>query len=81
MVQLAGLNSLFLVDGTGMVSDDYQPNHPTGARNGQRATPLARFSATLKLPLGSEDGNAVTARSLMFAHGMGTGDSAGAINR
>lgn len=32
LVQLAGLNSLFLdVDGTGMVSDDYQPNHPTGA--------------------------------------------------
>ena len=42
---------------------------------------LAWFSATLKLPLGSEDGNAVTARSLMFAHGMETGDSAGAINR
>ncbi len=75
LVQLAGLNSLFLdVDGTGMVSDDYQPDHPTGATQMAEArnARLAWFSATLKLPLGSEDGNAVTARSLMFAHGMET---------
>lgn len=66
-----------------MVSDDYQPNHPTGAAQMAEArnARLAWFSATLKLPLGSEDGNAVTARSLMFAHGMKPGDSAGAINR
>lgn len=75
LVQLAGLNSLFLdVDGTGMVSDDYQPGHPTGAAQMAEArnARLAWFSATLKLPLGSEDGNAVTACSLMFAHGMET---------
>ncbi|MGN7972940.1 glycoside hydrolase [Serratia sp. 22264] len=75
LVQLAGLNSLFLdVDGTGMVSDDYQPNHPTGAAQMAQArnARLAWFSDTLKLPLGSEDGNAVTARHIMFAHGMET---------
>lgn len=75
LVQLAGLNSLFLdVDGTGMVSDDYQPNHPTGAEQMAQArnARLAWFSNTLRLPLGSEDGNAVTARHIMFAHGMET---------
>ncbi|MDT3249819.1 glycoside hydrolase [Serratia sp. root2] len=75
LVQLAGLNSLFLdVDGTGMVSDDYQPHHPTGAAQMAQArnARLAWFSDTLKLPLGSEDGNAVTARHIMFAHGMET---------
>ncbi len=75
LVQLAGLNSLFLdVDGTGMVSDDYRPGHPTGAAQMAQArnARLAWFSNTLKLPLGSEDGNAVTARHIMFAHGMET---------
>ncbi|HED2334634.1 TPA: glycoside hydrolase [Serratia liquefaciens] len=75
LVRLAGLNSLFLdVDGTGMVSDDYQPNHPTGAEQMAQArnARLAWFSNTLRLPLGSEDGNAVTARHIMFAHGMET---------
>lgn len=75
LVRLAGLNSLFLdVDGTGMVSDDYHADHPTGAAKMAEArnARLAWFSDTLKLPLGSEDGNAVTARHLMFAHGMET---------
>ncbi|OTA19832.1 hypothetical protein Xbed_01951 [Xenorhabdus beddingii] len=75
LTQLAGLNSLFLdVDGTGMVSDDYQPEHPTGAAQmaDARNARMAWYSNTLKLPLGSEDGNAVTARHIMFAHGMET---------
>ena len=50
LVQLAGLNSLPVldVDGTGMVSDDYQPNHPTGAAQMAKArnARLAWFSAT-----------------------------------
>lgn len=75
LIQLAGLNSLFLdVDGTGMVSDDYQPDHPTGAAQmaADRNERMGWFSQTLKLPLGSEDGNAVTASHIMFAHGMET---------
>ena len=75
LTRLAGLNSLFLdVDGTGMVSDDYQPAHPTSAAQmaADRNARMAWFSNTLKLPLGSEDGNAVTARHIMFAHGMET---------
>lgn len=75
LTKLAGLNSLFLdVDGTGMVSDDHQPEHPTGAAQmaDARNARMAWFSNTLKLPLGSEDGNAVTARHIMFAHGMET---------
>ncbi|WP_413724492.1 glycoside hydrolase [Sodalis sp. RH16] len=75
LVKLAELNSLFLdVDGTGMVSDDYHPEHPTGAADMAQArnARLAWFSNTVKLPLGSEDGNAVNARHLMFAHGMET---------
>ncbi|MEG3130426.1 glycoside hydrolase [Pantoea cypripedii] len=75
LTQLAGLNSLFLdVDGTGMVADDYQPSHPTGAADmaAARNTRMARFSHQLKLPLGSEDGNALTNRYLLFAHGMET---------
>ncbi len=75
LIQLGRLNSLFLdVDGTGMVSDDYQADHPTGAGQmaADRNARMAWFSTTLKLPLGSEDGNAVTARHLMFAHGMET---------
>ncbi|MCS2156101.1 glycoside hydrolase [Scandinavium sp. H11S7] len=75
LIQLSGLNSLFLdVDGTGMVSDDYQTEHPTGAAQmaADRNARMAWFSNTLKLPLGSEDGNAVTARHIMFAHGTET---------
>lgn len=75
LTQLARLNSLFLdVDGTGMVSDDYQPEHPTGAAQMAKArnARMAWYSNTLKLPLGSEDGNAVAARHIMFAHGMET---------
>jgi len=75
LIRLAKLNSLFLdVDGTGMVSDDYSPEHPTGAAHmaADRNTRMAWFTNTMKLPLGSEDGNAVTARHIMFAHGMET---------
>lgn len=72
LMQLAGLNSLFLdVDGTGMVDDDYQPAHRTSATQmaAARNTRMAWFSEQIRLPLGSEDGSAVTARYLMFAHG------------
>lgn len=72
LMQLAGLNSLFLdVDGTGMVDDDYQPAHLTSATQmaTARNTRMAWFSEQIRLPLGSEDGSAVTARYLMFAHG------------
>lgn len=75
LIKLTGLNSLFLdVDGTGMVSDDYQKDHPTSAAQmaADRNARMAWFSDTLKLPLGSEDGNAVTARHIMFAHGTET---------
>jgi len=75
LIQLAGLNSLFLdVDGTGMVFDDYQPEHPTSSAQmaTDRNARMAWFSNTIKLPLGSEDGNAVTARHIMFAHGTET---------
>ena len=75
LMKLAGLNSLFLdVDGTGMVSDDYQPEYPTSASQmaADRNARMAWFSNTLRFPLGSEDGNAVTSRHIMFAHGMET---------
>jgi len=75
LIKLTGLNSLFLdVDGTGMVSDDYQKDHPTSSAQmaADRNARMAWFNDTLKLPLGSEDGNAVTARHIMFAHGTET---------
>ncbi|WP_058973735.1 glycoside hydrolase [Type-D symbiont of Plautia stali] len=75
IVGLAALNSLFLdVDGTGMVSDDYHPEHPISSEQmaADRNARMAWFVNAFKLPLGSEDGNAVTARHLMFAHGMET---------
>ncbi|MGX5024773.1 glycoside hydrolase [Enterobacter sp. UPMP2060] len=75
LMRLAGINSLFLdVDGTGMVSDDYQPEHPTSSIQmaEYRNARMAWFSNTLRFPLGSEDGNAVTASHIMFAHGMET---------
>ncbi|MDN5248838.1 MAG: glycoside hydrolase [Alphaproteobacteria bacterium] len=73
LVDFGGLNSLFLdVDGTGMVSDDYNEKHPLSSENmaAARNKRLTWFSDSIKLPLGSEDGNAVTAQHLMFAHGM-----------
>ncbi|WP_213989577.1 glycoside hydrolase [Sodalis sp. dw_96] len=75
LIKLATPNSLFLdVDGSCMVSDDYHPAHPTGAAEMAQAfnSRMAWFSTTLRLPLGSEDGNAVTARHIMFAHGTET---------
>jgi hypothetical protein len=75
LTQLAGLNSLFLdVDGTAMAADDYQSSHPTGAADmvAARNSRMASFSHQLRLPLGSEDGNALANRYILFAHGMET---------
>ncbi|NDL64589.1 hypothetical protein GRH90_17785 [Enterobacteriales bacterium SAP-6] len=75
LVRLGGLNSLFLdVDGTGMASEDYHPDHPCGAEQTitARNARMAWFNTTFKLPLGSEDGSAVNAGQLMFAHGTQT---------
>lgn len=75
LVQLSGINSLFLdVDGTGMVSDDAHSEHPVSAAQMSRArnARMAWFGDTIKRPLGSEDGNAVSAEHIMFAHGMET---------
>ncbi|MFY3771718.1 hypothetical protein AHYW_002235 [Providencia manganoxydans] len=75
LLELSHTNSLFLdVDGTGMVVNDYSDINPmsaeqmTAARNAR----LGWIEKTLRIPLGSEDGNAVTAKHLMFAHGMET---------
>lgn len=75
LVQLTGINSLFLdVDGTGMVSDDYNPASPTSAENmaAARNNRLRSVAEKIRIPAGSEDGNAVTAQYLMFAHGTET---------
>lgn len=75
LVQLTGINSLFLdVDGTGMVSDDYNPASPTSAdaMAAARNNRLRSVAENIRIPLGSEDGNAVTAQYLMFAHGTET---------
>lgn len=75
LVQLTGINSLFLdVDGTGMVSDDYNPASHTGAdaMAAARNNRLRSVAENIRIPLGSEDGNAVTAQYLMFAHGTET---------
>ncbi|MGV8677684.1 glycoside hydrolase, partial [Pseudomonas aeruginosa] len=74
-VQLTGINSLFLdVDGTGMASDDYNPASPTSAdaMAAARNNRLRSVAENIRIPLGSEDGNAVTAQYLMFAHGTET---------
>lgn len=75
LVRLSGINSLFLdVDGTGMVSDDYNPSARMNAEEmaGARNNRLRWVTQTMQIPAGSEDGNAVTAKYLMFAHGMET---------
>lgn len=75
LVQLTGINSLFLdVDGTGMVSDDYNPASPASAdaMAAARNNRLRSVAENIRIPLGSEDGNAVTAQYLMFAHGTET---------
>lgn len=75
IAQQAGFNSWFLdAYATGMVFDSYRPGHTlTQAQNAQANVDSARWvSGSLNMPLGSEDGNAVTAQGIVFAHGMQT---------
>ena len=72
---VAGFNSWFLdAYATGMLFDSYRP----GATMTQMQNAAANVSASQwvaearALPSGSEDGNAVTAAGILFAHGMQT---------
>ncbi|MBK5303072.1 MULTISPECIES: glycoside hydrolase [unclassified Erwinia] len=71
----AGFNSWFLdAYATGMVFDSYRPGATlTQAQNAEGNIDASRWlNETLQLPAGSEDGNATTARGVLFAHGMQT---------
>lgn len=73
--QAAPFNSWFLdAYGAGMVFDSYRPEaRLTQAQNAAgNVANLRWLSEALQLPTGSEDGNAVTARGYLFAHGMQT---------
>lgn len=71
--QATGFNSWFLdVTASGLVFDNYRPGHEsTMAQNAVANADAARWvSQTMKLPLGSEDGKAITTGGITFAHGM-----------
>ncbi len=71
----AGFNAWFLdAYATSMVFDSYRDSAPmTQAQNAQGNIDASRWLNTkLKLPAGSEDGNAITAQGIVFAHGMQT---------
>lgn len=71
----AGFNSWFLdVTAAGMLFDSYRPGAlMTQASNALENVAAGRWiNESLKLPMGSEDGNAVTAQGILFAHGMQT---------
>ncbi|NBF01490.1 hypothetical protein GV819_04215 [Pseudomonas sp. Fl5BN2] len=71
----AGFNSWFLdAYATGMVFDSYRLSASmTQAQNAEGNIDASRWlNETLRLPAGSEDGNATTARGVLFAHGMQT---------
>jgi Glycosyl hydrolases related to GH101 family, GH129 len=71
----AGFNSWFLdVTAAGMLFDDYRQTAPmTMARNAVANAASTRWiSENRQIPAGSEDGNAVTAQGIFFAHGMQT---------
>ena len=71
----AGFNSWFLdVTAAGMLFDSYRPGASmTQAQNAAENIAAGRWiNETLNLPMGSEDGNAVTAQGILFAHGMQT---------
>ncbi|WP_219824884.1 glycoside hydrolase, partial [Pseudomonas faucium] len=59
---------------TSMLFDSYRAGAPmTQAQNAAGNIDAVRWLNTvLKLPTGSEDGNAVTAQGILFAHGMQT---------
>lgn len=72
---MAGFNAWFLdAYATSMVFDSYRDSAPmTQAQNAQGNIDASRWlNTTLKLPAGSEDGNAITAQGILFAHGMQT---------
>nr|WP_315418286.1 glycoside hydrolase [uncultured Pseudomonas sp.] len=71
----AGFNAWFLdAYATSMLFDSYRDGAPmTQAQNAEGNVDASRWLNTaLKLPAGSEDGNAVTAQGILFAHGMQT---------
>lgn len=71
----AGFNAWFLdAYATSMLFDSYRPGATlTQAQNAEGNIDASRWIADIKqLPSGSEDGNAVTARGILFAHGMQT---------
>jgi hypothetical protein len=73
LLAATGFNSWFLdVYGAGMVFDDYRRGQSMSQRQmaDTYVDNMAWVAATYRLPLGSENGNAVTARALVFAHGM-----------
>ncbi|WP_201026409.1 glycoside hydrolase [Paramesorhizobium deserti] len=75
ILSVVPFNSWFLdVYATGMVFDSYPPGRPMSqAENvAGNVASMRWISETLKLPLGSEDGNATTAEGVLFAHGMQT---------
>jgi hypothetical protein len=70
-----GFNSWFLdVAATGMLFDSYRTgNTMTQAQNAAENAAAGRWvNQVLRLPMGSEGGNAVTAQGILFAHGMQT---------
>ena len=72
---VAGFNSWFLdAYATGMVFDSYRSGAAlTQAQNAKENEAASRWIAeVLGLAAGSEDGNAVTAEGVLFAHGMQT---------
>ena len=73
IVKAAGFNSLYLdVYASGMVFDDYRPDHTmTMAQNAAADTAaISWITQTLAIPVSSEDGNAVTSGAIMTAQGM-----------
>jgi len=71
----AGFNSWFLdAYATGMLFDSYRLGSTmTQAQNAEGNIGASRWiNEVLKLPAGSEDGNATTAQGVLFAHGMQT---------
>ncbi|WP_287146390.1 glycoside hydrolase [Aeromonas sp.] len=73
LARTSGINSLFLdVDGTAMASNDDNPAHQQGSQAmiADRNARMSWVGEPLGLVLGSEDGNALTSKPLMFAHGI-----------
>ncbi|MDY7530280.1 glycoside hydrolase [Pseudomonas sp. Bout1] len=71
----SGFNAWFLdAYATSMLFDSYRTGASmTQAQNAEGNIDASHWiSSVLKLPAGSEDGNAITARGILFAHGMQT---------